>query len=880
MAEPELIAGALPASAPGLTRPGLAGPALSHALRSLARGWRSGRLLILALAIALAVAAVGSVGLFTERVRLALERQSGEALGADAVLSSRDPLPDALRARLGALGVRMAATTVFPSVAMAGERTSLVSVKAVETGYPLRGELRLSDLPFGPARAAGGVPAPGEAWADLRVLQELGLEPGQVLQLGRLNLVLRALIAFEPDRGGGFSDLAPRILINAAELPDSGLLSLGSRASYNLLLAGGAEDIAAAQAIELAPGQKFGTPRDARRELSSALDRAGRFLDIAGLAAALLAAAAVALTARGYGAALRDEVALLKTLGARRGFLLRALGLQLLLLGAAAGGVGALLALGGQAVIGTLLAAAMKVELPAPPLLPLLSAYLLGLLMLLGFALPPVLEATRTPPLRVLARAVTASPTRWVPVAALLTVGALLFWQTGAPELAGIVLLGALLATGALALLAWLAVRALAPLRRTGGRARHGAVSAASVGAGAPAKVALDSLLSRAIAPATFAWRFGLANVARRQAATVGQVVALGLALLALLLITVVRQDLLESWRDKLPADLPNQFLINIQSEQVEPLKAFFRERGVEDLVLWPMARGRLVALNGQAVTEESFDDPETRRWINREFNLSWTDRFGADNELLSGAWWDESARGQPWLSADDYAVKRLDLKLGDTLTLDLAGQQYTLTVKNTRKVSWDSFKPNFFLVTPPGVLDAAPRQWLTSFRLPAGERRWLLELVRAFPNVTAFDLDAAIGQVRDIVERVVRAVEFVFLFALAAGLLVLLAAIEGTRGERMRETALLRTLGARSSTLLAGLLAEYALLGLLSGLVAAAAAQGIAWALAVGVFDIPYGPRPLLWLLGALAGTALVTTLGWLSMRRVLRTPPRAVLG
>lgn len=824
----------------------IAAAALPHAWRSLLRGWRSGRLLILAAAITLAVASVGSVGLFTERVRLALERQSSEALGGDAVLSSRDPLPAAQRAAYRALGLALAEVVSFPSVAVAGDSTSLVSVKAVESGYPLRGELRLADEPFGPQRPAGGVPARGEAWLDQRILQELGIALGERFQIGRLDLVARALIAFEPDRGGGFSDLAPRLMLNFEDLADSGLLTLGSRASYRLLLAGSPEQLAAAQSLELGPTQKLETPRDARQELSASLDRAGLFLDVAGLAAALLAAAAVALTARGHGAALRDEVALLKTMGARQGFLLRTLSLQLLMLAALAGLVGVLLAWGGQAMIGLLLAEAMQIELPPPPLLPLLSAFLLGLLVLLGFALPPVLEAVRTPPLRVFAREVRADPSRWVPVAAVLTVAALLLWQTGAPDLALTVFGGAALATGILALLAWGAVRLLTPMRSRVGTA----------------------------------WRFGLGNVARRQAATVGQVVALGLALLALLLISVVRQDLLESWRNKLPADVPNYFLINIQSEQVEPLKAFFRARGVEELQLWPMARGRLVALNGRPVTEDSFTDPETRRWINREFNLSWTDRFGDDNELLSGEWWDESARGQPWISAEDYAIERLALKLGDTVTLDLAGQQYTLTVKNFRKVSWDSFKPNFFLVTPPGTIEAAPRQWLTSFRLESGERELLRELVREFPNVTALDLEAAINQVRGIVDRVVRAVEFVFLFALLAGLLVLLAAIEGTRGERMRESALLRTLGARSSTLVAGLLAEYAVLGLLAGLVAAAAAQSLAWALAEFVLDMPYGPRPLLWLLGALAGTALVTALGWLSMRRVLRTPPRAVLG
>lgn len=822
------------------------GTALAHALRSLARGWRSGRLLVLGLSIALAVAAVGSVGLFTERVRLALERQSGEALGADAVFSARDAIAPAQRRALEALGLRTVALTSFPSVALAGEGTSLVSVKAVEQGYPLRGELRLADEPFGPQRPAAGVPPRGEAWIDQKVLQDLGIALGDTLQLGRLDLKASALIAYEPDRGGGFSDLAPRLMINAEDLADAGLLTAGSRASYRLLLAGSSAQIAAARELPLTAAQRLETPREARSELASSLDRAGLFLDIAGLAAALLAAAAVALTARGHGAALRDEVALLKTLGARQGFLMRTLGLQLLLLASAAGLAGALLAWGGQAVIGLLLAEVMRLELPPPPLQPLLSAFALGLLMLVGFALPPVLAAARTPPLRVLARELSADPSRWVPVGALAGVAALLLWQTGAPKLAATVLAGALGATAALALLAWLAVRALAPMRR-------------QVGA---------------------AWRFGLGNVARRQVATVGQVVALGLALLALLLISVVRQDLLESWRNKLPADLPNRFLINIQSEQVEPLKAFFAARGIDDLALWPMARARLTAINGRPVSEDSFDDPETRRWINREFNLSWTDRFGDDNELLQGEWWDASARGKPLLSVEDYVLDRLDVKLGDTLTLDLAGTPYVLTIHNVRKVNWDSFRPNFFLATPPGTLDAAPRQWLTSFRLPPDDRALLPALVRAFPNVTALDLDAAITQVRGIVDRVVRAVEFVFLFALLAGLLVLLAAIEGTRGERMRETALLRALGARSSTLAAGLLAEYALLGLLAGLVAAAAAQGIAWGLAVGVFSMPYGPRPLLWLLGALAGMALVTALGWLSMRRVLKTSPRAVLG
>lgn len=824
--------------------------ALLHAWRSTVRGARSGRLAILFAALVLAVAATGSVGLFTDRVRSALEQQSGDALGGDALLRARDPIPPATLAALQATGVGITAVTGFASVAAAGERTALVSVKAVGEGYPRRGVLQLSRESFGVMTPAKGIPPRGSAWVDARLLTDLQLALDQPFQLGQLTLTPTALIAYEPDRGGGFTDLAPRVIVHADDLAASGLLSPGSRATYTLQLTGSAAQLAAAKALPRDARQQWVTPAEGRPEVKRTLDRAGQFLDIAGLAAALLAAAAVALTARQHGEALRDEIALLKTLGARQGFLLRALGLHLLLIGGLAALVGCGLAWLGQLAIGGLLASVLDVTLPAANAAPLLAAAGLSLILLLGFAAPPVLAARRTPPLRVLARDLAPDASRLAPLAALAAVVGLALAVLPSPKLAFTVLLGAGVAAAALALLAWLAVRALSPLKNR-------------VGA---------------------AWRFGLGNIARRQGATVAQVVALGLALLALLLITVVRQDLLNGWQKQLPPGTPNQFLINIQSEQVQPLQAFFAERQFEPLTLWPMTRGRLVAVNGTPASAESFDDEETRRWINREFNLSWTDRFGDDNKLLEGEWWDESARGQPWLSVDDYVVERLNVKLGDTLTIDVAGTQHTLTVKNVREVKWDRFRPNFFLVTPPGVLDksedAAGVQWLSSFYLPPGDKRLLRELVRDFPNVTVFDLDATLTQVRGIVDRVVRAVEFVFLFALLAGLLVLLAAVEGTRHLRARETAILRTLGARTATLRAGLIAEYATLGLIAGLVATSAAQLVAWLLALRVLELPFAFSPMLWLTGLAAGVGLVTALGYWSMRGVLRTPPRAVLG
>ncbi|MEQ1439174.1 FtsX-like permease family protein [Fontimonas sp. SYSU GA230001] len=821
--------------------------AAAFAARRLRRGWRSGELLILTLALIVAVAAVGAVELFTERVRAALATQTGESLGGDLMYSARGPLPETLRETAAGLGLYTTRVVGFTSVVFHGDETALASVKAVEHGYPLRGRPWIADEPHGEPRAATGVPAPGEAWTDVRLWQELHLSRDAVLKVGALQLRVSAVIVTEPDRGNGFADLAPRLMINAADVPASGLLGPGSRAQYSLLVAGPAAAVARLAAREVDPGMRRITPQDARPEIRNALERAGQFLDIAVLAATLLSAAAVALAARQYGEKLRDEIALLKCLGARQGFLARALLLQLGLLGAGGAVLGAGVGYAAQAVLTRLLGSLIQLPLPPPPLQPLATAAALGLLMLVGFAAPPMLDARRAPPLRVFQRSLGGfAGARAVWLAALGAGAALLWLATGDARLALFVLGGAAAALLALALLATLLVLALRPLRGRVG----------------------------------MSWRFGLGNVARRSAATVAQVTTLGLALLALLLVSVVREDLLKTWQRKLPADTPNQFLINIQAGQVAALRAFFAERGYRDLELWPMARGRLVELNGVPVTADSFDDPETQRWINRDFNLSWTTTLGADNHITQGQWWGEAGVGQPWLSADEYAIKRLNLKLGDTLTLDFAGERVTLTVHSFRTVEWDSFRPNFFLLVPPGALpESVPAQWLTSFHLPPADRALLRALGEQFPNVTVLDIEAMMRQVRGIVERIVAAVEFIFLFTLAAGLTVLLAAIEGTRAERVRETALLRALGAGSGLITRGLIAEYAVLGALAGLVAAIAAQTLTWVLAEQLFRIPYGPRPLLWLVGTLAGAVLVAALGWLSLRPVLRTPPRLVL-
>jgi len=823
--------------------------ALAYAVRRLRRGWRSGELLILALALVVAVGAMSAVSLFFSSMRTAIALQTGDTLGADYVFRSRNPLPDDVLAAIDASGVQRLPAVVFASVVVHGEATALASVKAVADGFPLRGKLRVTDEPFGAAREAGRIPPPGEAWVDLRLWQELGLAAGSEIQAGSRRFRVTAVIVEEPGRGFGFTDLAPRLLINDADLPATGLLGPGARAQYHALVAGDAAAIEKARAVKLPGNVRGESPQEAQPELMQAVENSYAFLAIARLAATLLAAAAIALCAWQWSLRLRDEVALLKCLGATSGYILRAFFCMLLLIALAAAAAGSVLGYGAQQVLALLLEGVMQVTLPQPQAgLPLLRATGLMLVLLLGFALPSVLEACATSPIRVFQRDVRSASSRLPMLAAAAAVIATLWLQFGGTWLFPAILLGGIAAVAVvLGLVAWLLVRALAPLKRAVGTS----------------------------------WRFGLGNVARRRWSTVAQTVALGQALLALLLVTIVQQDLLASWRAKLPPDAPNQFLINIQTAQLAPLREFFAARGLPEPQVWPMGRGRLTHLRGKELRAEDYpDDPRLQWWINRDVNLSWTDRLNDDNEIVAGEWWGEAGAGQRWLSVGDSVVEVLKLELGDTLTLDFAGTPIQFTVHNVRKVDWGSLRPNFFLLAPPGVLDdAAAAQWLSSFHLPAGQRVLLRDLIAQFPNVTVLDIDALMGQVRSIVDRIVRAVEFVLLFTLAAGLTVLLAAIEGTRDERVREAGLLRALGARSGVVTRGLVAEYAVLGLLAGLVAAVAAQVIAWLLAEQVFRIPYGLRPVLWLAGGSAGAAIVTLLGWLSLRGTLKTPPHVVL-
>ena len=818
-------------------------------MRLLARDWRAGEVRVLFGALFIAVASVSAVGFSTDRVDQALHRQANELLGADALLVASQPLSPAVMQQAQAAGLRSAETQTFVSMVQTREANQLTEVKAVSAGYPLRGELRIAAAPYAPERSTHEIPLPGTVWADARLLGQLALAVGDEITLGRAQFRITAVLTHEPDRGGDLFSIGPRLLMNLHDVAVTQLIQTGSRIRYRLLVAGDAQHVQQFRAEVLpllGPGERIESVEDARPEVRAALERAQRFLGLAALVAVLLAAIACAMAARRFTARHLDNCAIMRCLGARQSLITHLYFQQMLILGLLASLVGCAVGYVAQHVLTSLLGELVTVQLPRPSLWPVLTGVATGLVTLLGFVVPPVLALKNVPTLRVLRREVGLPARGWSAyLLGALVFAALLLWQAGDIKL-GLYLVASTAATLALlAVAAWALVRGLAVVRGRVG----------------------------------VAWRFGLANIVRRAGGSVAQILALGLGLMALLLLTLVRADLLQSWQGSLPLETPNRFLINIQPEQRDALQDFFVREGMPAPVLYPMVRGRLTAINNRPVTAADYPDERASRLVGREFNLSWMQMLPQDNQIVAGRWQGGEAGGEYALSVEDGIAQTLGLALGDHLTYSIAGQAFTGVVTSLRKVDWDSFRANFFVIAEPGALEHHPASYITSFYLPETQQDFLQGLVRTFPAVSVIDVAAIMTQVRNIIERVTLAVEYIFLFTLAAGFMVLYAAIQATQQERLQEGAILRALGASRAQLLAGVSAEFALLGLLAGIVAASAASVTGYVLAERLFHLPYQFNPWLWLLGPGLGALAVAVAGAWGNLSVLRRAPLQVL-
>ena len=822
-------------------------------LNLLRRDWRAGEWRVLLLALLLAVGSLATVGLFADRVRQALQQEATSLIGADLRITSSRPLPPGYRAGAEARGLRAIESRSFQSMVTFREQALLSRIEAVERGYPLRGKIEIeppSPPPLLPpaGEGSGGIPAPGTVWADERLLRRLDLRVGDEVGIGARRFTVAARIVKDIDLSIGFSGFAPRVLMNRQDLAATGLQQEGSRITYRLMVAGEAVLVAALRdglKSQLSGNERLEDVRDARPEIRNALERAEHFLGLAALTAAILAGAALALAARRFVLRHLDTCAVMRCLGAQQGQVLRLFLYQFILVGAGAVLLGCVLGYATQALLVWLVETMREADLPQPSILPALKAAASGFALLLGFAFLPLLQLRRISPLRVLRRELGVPPPNAVLAygLAVLVLAGLFLWHSGSARLGLAMLGGLLVGLAVFGALAWLILNALA---------RH-------------------------VTHPGVRWRHALNNLVRHGRGNALQVVALALGGMALLLLTLVRADLLQGWQDKLPPDTPNRFVVSIQPHQRQAVLDFFAREQLPQPQLQPMVRGRLVAINDRPVNGDSYADSRASRLVEREFNLSYMDDMPEWNELVSGKWWVAGANGE--LSVEEGIAETLGLRLGDMLTYDVAGTSFSARITSLRKVEWDSMRVNFFVIATPELLGDYPASYLASFHLPPDKLRAGDRLVREFPNLLLIDTGAGIAQVRHIMDQITRVMGAVFLFTLLSGFAVLYAALLATQDERRFEAAVLRTLGADGHYLRRLHLSEFAVLGGLSGLFAAAGAVLMGWVLARFVLEIPYRPDIAIWPVGVLGGVVAVALAGWLGTRRISSLSPLAIL-
>ena len=825
--------------------------ALRLALRTLAREWRSGELGVLLLALTVAVAALTGVGFLVSRISAAVALQATAVLAADIRLGSPQPIPDGYFAEAAQRGLHTASATHLLSVVFNGEASQLTNLTAVTVGYPLRGRVLVANEPFAKGTVTTDIPGPGEVWPDSKLLAAVGGHVGGELAIGAANFRVTQVLISRPDQGGTFADLAPTLLMNAADLPRTQLIQPGSRVSYGALFAGERariDEFKSWLASHKRPAERLRDISDASPQLRNAVDRAGRFLSLASLVSVLLCAIAVAMAARRYVSRHLDTVALLKTLGATRYFTLGVSVLQLLALALLAAVAGAVLGfLAQEWLLRTIRGLLAVTELPPVSLTPLAIGFVTAVAVLAGFALPPLLQLARVPALRVLRRDV-GPPAPLVLLAfgpALAVVLLLIYWVL--PEMRLF-----LYFTAGLALfVAVLTVAGALLVRLAGGlRGRVGV-----------------------------AWRYGVANLSRRRAESVVQLVAFGTGIMVLLLLGILRTDINGDWQRTLPANLPNYFFINIPPGVRSDFVSFLEAQGARTTKVLPMIRGRLTGINGRSVEGMHGGRNGEDSFATREQNLTWTSDLGPDNRIVAGHWWGPADTGKRLVSLATEFQESLGVQVGDHLTFDVAGETVEVTVASIRKVKWDTFQPNFFIVFPPGVLEGTAGTYMTSAYFTAGAARSLAQLAHRFPSVSIFDIDELLTQVRSVLDKAALAVQSVFVFTLFAGLTVLLAAVQSSRDERRYESAMLRTLGASRGTVVQGVLAEFATLGTLSGLLAAIGASVAAYFLTTQWLDLRYAFEVMPWVEGVIGGALLVATGGWLATRSVVNHAPMSTL-
>ena len=841
------------------------------AARSLKRDLRAADVRALFVALVLAVAASTMIAFFLDRLERGLERQAGQMLGGDLVLEQRDPFPEELRNTLEQAGFTLSDQVDLVSMISQGERFQPASLKAVDDVYPHYGVSHV-DRGSGVEQIASGPPA-GEAWADPRLAELIEIEIGDRVQVGQTELTISGIIEREADQSAGFGNFNPRLMLNTADLEATGLVQPGSRIEFELLAAGPPAALDQVQGL-LAQLRRDGVEvRDVRvdrPQLGNALQRAESYLGLAGLAAVLLAGVAVAMSTRRYVERHLDTAALLRCFGASQYQLVTIFSLQLIGLALMASLIGALLGLVGQAVLLWLLTSFLPMTLPPPGIMPLWLGIFTALAVLVGFAGPTLLRIKQVSALKVLRRELDPlPPAAWLVVGvASIVFGGLLWLYSGSFPLALALLVGG---SALLALLWGVSSLLLNGLLRAVQRLKGGGEWVQ-------------------------AFRLGGRQLARRKQAGLGQLLAFSVTFFAMAMIVLVRGDLLTTWQDQLPEDTPNYFAINIQPGERDAFEQAVAPRVDTQSTLYPMVRGRITEINGQAPRDAVPADARGDNSLRRELNLTWQSELPEGNQVVAGQWFTPASEPEGWMSevdatpssdsetvpisVEDGLAERLGLGLGDEITFAVGSDSITTRIESLRSLNWDSFNPNFFVIFPPGVLESFGHSFITAFHLPDEEQGLVRELVSDFPGVSLLNVDAILGQVRDVLTQVTRAVELVLILVLLAGVSVLYAALTASRPVRAHESGLLRVFGAGNRMISRVQGAEYALLGFASGLLGAVLAELSTAALYLYWLDLTPRLHIGLWLTLPIGGALLIGLIGHALSYSLRRQAPAASLG
>ena len=825
-------------------------PIFKFAAKAFFRQSRSGEVLVMIAAISMAVASLSAVGFLTDRISLSIEKQASELLAADLRISSPEPIPEEWIDLAKERKLDLASSQSFPSVVYSQDGNALARIKAVSSMYPLRGTVRISDNDSSDEYEVKKIPSPSEVWVDQAILYRLNAEIGDEISIGNSDFKITAILRYRPDQSIGFASLSPTVLMNISSIPGTGLITEGSRVNYSMLIAGENNEVqtfSELMSVKVNDSARISNPSDSSERTNQTINRSKQFLSLTVIISVLLSGIAISMSARRFAKKRMDMIALMKSFGAKRRFILQTIIIQLTMIGLTGVILGSIMGFIVENLVANLIADLFMSELPSPTFQTLFIGLLAAFILLPGFAFSSLLQLSNTSAIKVLRKnAIPAPPSElFIAGGALLSLSILLYYFVRDIELLAVIILGMLIISLLLFFIGQILAQILGSLRG---------------GFGA-------------------SWRYGLANVSRRGRDSAIQIVAFGLSLTALLLLSLIRTDLLTDWQKALGENTPNYFLINIQSYQTEGIREILKSSDGVQPEFVPLVRARMTEINGQSVQDRSYPD-ERGNWLaNREANLSWSKTVNSKNKVTDGSWWSADYKGPPLVSIERSAAEDMGVAVGDNLTFLIAGENITAEISSIREVDWNSFSPNFFLVLSPNSLDTFPSSFISSMYLDKSENQILKELQINYPTVSVVDLDPILQQVRQVITKVSIAVQAVFIFTLIAGITVLFSAVHSTIDERKFESALLRAVGMKTRNVIISLLSEFSAIGLSAGILAASGASILAWQIASRFFEISYIFNLSLWLAGIVCGVVLVSLFGYIASRDAIKSPPVNVL-